>query len=556
MTEKRFNTPIEPFNMMDSEFLSALLAVWRETSRHATLPLAMAAMAAPVQRVWPGLQLTVRSFDRSLPGVVTVADSRHDAGQGETLSCSEDMLDKLQRWADRSRVQTRHELKSGEPLVLRALPGSASEESLVGGLADAQGGLGLLVGRLPDDTPVTALNREHFAALLEPFAAALATHAQLRELATLRNAAEAESERLRSRLGSGVGLDELVGTDGGLKAAFERIALVTKSDVPVLILGETGAGKEMVAREIHQRSRRREAPFIRVNCGAIPPELIDSELFGHERGSFTGATNQRRGWFERADRGTLLLDEIGDLPPAAQVRLLRVLQDGLIRRVGAEDDVKVDVRIIAATHRDLPYLIQEGQFREDLWYRLATFPIVLPPLRERPADIPALAAHFARRAASRFGLRLQLPKAADLALLSAYDWPGNVRELAAVMDRAAILGDGQSLEVATALGANPSSAARPGPARTINSVNPARDGGIATLDDAMRAHIALAISVTHGRIEGPHGAARLLDINPHTLRARMRKLRVSRHPHAETADVSGAARHARAALPISGDAQS
>ncbi len=278
---------------------------------------------------------------------------------------------------------------------------------------------------------------------------------QLRELATLRNAAEAAIERLRARLGSGAGLDELVGTDGGLKAVFERIALVAKSDVPVLILGETGAGKEMVAREIHQRSRRREAPFIRVNCGAIPPELIDSELFGHERGSFTGATSQRRGWFERADRGTLLLDEIGDLPPAAQVRLLRVLQDGLIRRVGGEDDIKVDVRIIAATHRDLPQLIQQGQFREDLWYRLATFPIVLPPLRERPADIPALAAHFARRAASRFGLRLQLPTAADLLLLSSYHWPGNVRELAAVLDRAAILGDGHGLEVATALGATP-----------------------------------------------------------------------------------------------------
>ena len=514
--------------MTDLEFQSTLLALWREAARHPSLGLAMAAMAAPVRRLWPALRLLVRGLDRGLPGVVTQADSASIEPASEPLLCTDDILERLQRWADRRRVQTRAELGAAEPLVVRALPAGAPGECLVGGLADEHGGLGLLVGINKDGAPFTAIARERFAALLEPFAAALATHIQLRELATLRNAAEAESERLRARLGSSAGLDELVGSDGGLRAVFERIALVSKSDVPVLILGETGAGKEMVAREIHQRSRRREAAFIRVNCGAIPPELIDSELFGHERGSFTGATSQRRGWFERADRGTLLLDEIGDLPPAAQVRLLRVLQDGLIRRVGGEDDIKVDVRIIAATHRDLPHLIQEGLFREDLWYRLATFPIVLPPLRERPADIPALAAHFARRAASRFGLRLQLPGAADLALLTAYEWPGNVRELAAVMDRAAILGDGQGLQMATALGATPTNAVPRAARRAPNNDIATRDGAIATLDQAMRAHIELALTATQGRIEGAHGAARLLDINPHTLRARMRKLAVTR----------------------------
>jgi transcriptional regulator with GAF, ATPase, and Fis domain len=524
--------------MTDLEFQPTLLAVWREAARHSSLALAMGAMVAPLRRQWPQLRLLIRGIDRALPGVVTQADSATIEPGSEPLPCSDDMLERLQRWADRKRVQTAAELKRAEPLVVRALPSAERDACLVGGLADEQGGLGLLIAVNESGASFSAVERERFAALLEPFAAALATHAQLRELATLRNAAEAESERLRSRLGSGAGLDELVGTDGGLKAAFDRIALVAKSDVPVLILGETGAGKEMVAREIHQRSRRREAPFIRVNCGAIPPELIDSELFGHERGSFTGATSQRRGWFERADRGTLLLDEIGDLPPAAQVRLLRVLQDGLIRRVGGEDDIKVDVRIIAATHRDLPHLIQEGQFREDLWYRLATFPIVLPPLRERPADIPALAAHFARRAANRFGLRLQLPGSEDLALLGAYDWPGNVRELAAVMDRAAILGDGQGLQIATALGATPGNPMRPGTLRAAPHATNHRDGGIATLDEAMRAHIEVALTATQGRIEGPHGAARLLDINPHTLRARMRKLGIARRPSSSGADAS------------------
>ena len=185
---------------------------------------------------------------------------------------------------------------------------------------------------------------------------------------------------------------------------MERVELVSKSDVPVLIFGETGSGKEVVARAIHNRSPRAKRPFIRVNCGAIPHELIDSQLFGHEKGAFTGATETRQGWFERADGGTLLLDELGELPLAAQVRLLRILQDGWLDRVGGQRPISVDVRIVAATHRDLPAMVAAGQFREDLWYRLAVFPIVLPPLRERREDIPELARHFAQRAATRFGL--------------------------------------------------------------------------------------------------------------------------------------------------------
>ncbi len=173
--------------------------------------------------------------------------------------------------------------------------------------------------------------------------------------------------------------------------------MVADSDVPVLILGETGSGKEVVARAIHERSERKTGPFLRVNCGAIPSELVDSELFGHERGSFTGASAQRRGWFERADGGTLFLDECGELPLAAQVRLLRILQDGTFMRVGGEDTLHVDVRVIAATHRDLQNMIERKTFRADLWYRLSVFPIRLPPLRERSGDIPALVDHFSNR---------------------------------------------------------------------------------------------------------------------------------------------------------------
>jgi transcriptional regulator with GAF, ATPase, and Fis domain len=276
----------------------------------------------------------------------------------------------------------------------------------------------------------------------------------------------------------------------------------------------------VIARAVHQRSDRRDGPFIRVNCGAIPRELIDSQLFGHEKGAFTGASELRRGWFERADGGTLFLDEIGELPPEAQVRFLRVLQDSFIERVGGGDPLRVDVRVIAATHRDLAGMVQSGTFREDLWYRIAVFPILLPPLRDRLDDIQSLAEHFAERAAHRFGLSRVLPTAADIELLRAYEWPGNIRELGAVIDRAAILGDGRTLEVKAALGfSGTASLARLTPSRaTVDQVLP--------LDAAMRQHIEQALVATQGRIDGRGGAAELLQINPHTLRSRMKKLQL------------------------------
>jgi hydrogenase-4 transcriptional activator len=312
----------------------------------------------------------------------------------------------------------------------------------------------------------------------------------------------------------------------------------------VLILGETGTGKELIARAIHARSRRAGGPVVRVNCGAIPPELLDSELFGHERGSFTGAVSTRKGWFERADGGTLFLDEIGELPLAAQVRLLRVLQDGTLERIGGQQQITVDVRIVTATHRNLGAMVAEGGFREDLWYRISVFPIRLPPLRERMEDIPTLAAHFARHAGLRLGGAYLVPSERDLALLHSYAWPGNVRELAAVVERAAILGNGKRLELEMALGATalaaaprpserpispragasaPGLAPRPGPNGTPGT-SAAAGERIATLDEAMVTHIERALAATYGRIEGPLGAARLLGVNPHTLRARMRKL--------------------------------
>jgi transcriptional regulator with GAF, ATPase, and Fis domain len=372
--------------------------------------------------------------------------------------------------------------------------------------------LGVLVVAGPDRVDSRVL-----ADVCEPVAAVLATENARRDLEQLRAAAEADKNAALARLQlRDIGV-AIVGADAGLKDVMRQVEQVAPTGAPVLILGETGSGKEVVARAIHERSDRARGPVLRVNCGAIPPELVDSELFGHERGSFTGAAAQRPGWFERADGGTLFLDEIGELPLAAQVRLLRVLQDGVFERVGGTRPLQVDVRVVAATHRDLAAMVARNQFREDLWYRINVFMIRLPPLRERQADIAALAEHFAERAGQRFGMGALHVTPAQLAHLQAYSWPGNVRELAAVIERAAILGEGRGLDIERALGVSPTGIAQP-----------ADRDRFPTLDEAMRLHIERALARAHGRIEGAHGAAKLLGLHPNTLRSRMEKLGIRR----------------------------
>lgn len=506
------------------KFRDVLLEVWREACRHIEIDQSTETIGRIVARHLPIRAIVVRRVDAERSVVETV-------GVGETggvredrewrHECSRDQLKQLESWCGYGRVSR---VRATEPVPAALhpiLPQPGETEVLVGPLgesADCRGVL-LLVGR--STSRFTDGHLQLADELLNPLSAALANDRQLRELTRLREAAEAQNRSLLTKLGRDRAGDTIVGADSGLKAVMDRIELVVGSDVPVLIFGETGTGKELVARTIHRRSPRSEGPVIRVNCGAIPPELIDSELFGHERGAFTGASESRRGWFERAHGGTLFLDEIGELPPSVQVRLLRVLQDGCLQRVGGEKTLHVDVRLVAATHRDLSAMVAEGTFREDLWYRIAVFPIVLPPLRERLDDIPELASHFARRAAVRFGLAEVAPGEDDLRLLRSYPWPGNVRELGTVIDRAAILGDGRTLEIAAALGVAPVSLRKPAADRAAASAGSA---SIAPLDEAIRLHIEAALVRTGGRVEGPHGAARLLNVNPHTLRSKMRKL--------------------------------
>lgn len=510
------------------QFSNIVIAVWKEACRHIEIAESTSRIAEILRLRLPVDRLVVRRLDANRGSVETVAfsDPKDRSISFERTEISPSECKRALAWIRHGRTarwRTGRRASKDASQVATLVPEEIEDLAHIVPLRSEQDTLGVLVVEARDGLPFSADHARTIASLKEPFAAALENSERLHELRALREAAEADKRSLLRRLGRDELVDEIVGADGGLKNVLERIELVATSDVPVLILGETGSGKEVIARAIHSRSPRRMAPFIRVNCGALPPELIDSELFGHEKGAFTGAASARRGWFERADEGTLFLDEIGELPKAAQVRLLRVVQEGTFDRVGGELPRKVNVRIVTATHRDLPAMVQAGQFREDLWYRIAVFPVVLPPLREHKQDIPALAAHFAKRAAKRFGLPLQMPSSENMTLLESYDWPGNIRELASVIDRAAILGDGQRLEIARALGA-PSTAWAPvaGPA----SSSPTAMSEVVSLDIAMRQYIEGVLRQTRGRIEGKHGAADLLKINPHTLRARMRKLQI------------------------------
>jgi formate hydrogenlyase transcriptional activator len=284
----------------------------------------------------------------------------------------------------------------------------------------------------------------------------------------------------------------------------------------VLIRGETGTGKELIARALHELSPRRDRTFVKLNCAAIPTGLLESELFGHEKGAFTGAISQKVGRFELAHQGTLLLDEVGDIPPELQPKLLRVLQEQEFERLGGTKTIKVDVRLVAATHRDLARLVADGRFREDLYYRLNVFPLVLPPLRERRDDIPRLVRHFTQRFARRMGRRIETIPTAVMDALVRYPWPGNIRELQNVIERAVILSPGPSLQV-------PPADLQPPPTQPRASA-----AAPSTLADAERDHILGVLRETGWVLSGPEGAAARLGMKRTTLQSKMKKLGISR----------------------------
>jgi DNA-binding NtrC family response regulator len=342
-------------------------------------------------------------------------------------------------------------------------------------------------------------------------------NARLREEIEAHQRSRAVIHCLEDEIRTGHDFREIIGRSPSLARLLDQLSLVAATESTVLVLGETGTGKELVARAIHDRSPRRERPLVKVNCAALPRELVESELFGHEKGAFTGATQQRRGRFELADGGTLFLDEVGELPLEAQAKLLRVLQEQEFERVGGTRTLRADVRLIAATNRDLGRRAEAGEFRPDLFYRLNVFPVTVPALRERREDIPPLIAHFLAKTARKLGRSFEGVAPSFLERALGYDWPGNVRELENVVERAAILSRGSMLDAKEPFGAP----AAPAPARP-DAPAPAVVSG--TLEDVERAHIQRVLAQTRWVIEGEQGAALALGLNPSTLRGRMRKL--------------------------------
>ena len=343
-------------------------------------------------------------------------------------------------------------------------------------------------------------------------------NAQLQAEIEANQRARAIVHYLEDEIRAGHNLHEIVGRSACFRLLLDQVALVAPTDSTVLILGETGTGKELIARAIHDQSTRRDGPLVKVNCAALPRELVESELFGHEKGAFTGATQQRRGRFELADGGTLFLDEIGELSLEAQAKLLRVLQEKEFERVGGTRTLRSDARLIAATNRDLHARVRNGEFRSDLFYRLNVFPVVVPPLRERRSDIPPLIARFLEKSSRNLGKVFDGISAEFRERAMTYEWPGNVRELENVIERAAILSRGPLLEP---LGW---SLTREHDELLAGAAMQASDASLKTLLDLEREHIQRALEQTRWVVEGSHGAARALGVNPSTLRGRMRKL--------------------------------
>jgi formate hydrogenlyase transcriptional activator len=332
------------------------------------------------------------------------------------------------------------------------------------------------------------------------------------ELHQLKNQLEAENIYLQQELQLDQKSGEIVGQSDTIKYVLFKINQVAPTDSTVLITGETGTGKELVARAIHGASSRRDRPLIKVNLAALSPTLIESELFGHEKGAFTGAVGRKQGRFELANGGTLFLDEIGELPPELQVKLLRAIQENEFERIGGSKTIKVDVRLIAATNRNLKLEVEQGTFREDLWYRLNVYPITMPPLRQRKEDIPLLVEHFVSTYTKKSGKTISSVSPRAMQSLQAHSWPGNVRELANVIERAVIHTPGSVLQVVD----------------HFEQVAPSTLPPTQTLEEVERDYIIRTLENTGWRIEGPFGAAKILGLNPSTLRTRMAKLGIQR----------------------------
>jgi formate hydrogenlyase transcriptional activator len=337
------------------------------------------------------------------------------------------------------------------------------------------------------------------------------------EIADLKARLQAENIYLQEEIKTEHNFEEIIGQSQPVQRLLRELEQVAPTEATVLIQGETGTGKELLARAIHDRSRRKDRPLVKVNCGSIPAGLVESELFGHEKGAFTGAIQRRIGRFELAHGGTIFLDEVTELPLDTQVKLLRVLQEGEFERIGSNQTIKVDVRVIAATNRDVKEIVRQGMFRSDLFYRLNVFPLVVPPLRERKADIHLLVNFFLSRFGKKLGKEVRGISQKSMECLAGYSWPGNIRELQNVVERAVVLAGGPIVNVDESM---------------VRSDGPASDPTVDTLENVERNHILRALNETDWVVHGRKGAAEILGINPSTLRSRMEKLGIKKQQRA------------------------
>jgi len=447
------------------------------------------------------------------------------------------------RWTEETRqwliASSREELRERFPVTFDVMKRAGMQSLCAIPLLSAERSLGVLFFMAAREAAFHQLRRDLLDQVGSAVAVALDNCLAYEEVRDLRDRLARENVYLQEEIRREHPFEELVGSSPTLLAALRKVEQVAPVNTSVLIVGETGTGKELIARAIHNRSTRRDRPLVKVNCSAISAGLVESELFGHVKGAFTGALERRVGRFELADGGTIFLDEIGELPLETQVKLLRVLQEQEFEPVGSSKTVRVDVRVIAATNRDLQEAMRTGRFRPDLFYRLNVFPIEVPPLRERRADIPQLVMFFVSRFSRNLGKRITTLTPDAMQRLSAYEWPGNVRELQNVIERAVVLCEGPVLEIdpdlaplsaATSHGSQPvmPSGSADGPAANeLAGVRAAAPDDIAPLEEIERRHILAALESTAGVIHGPKGAARILKLHPNTLRSRMEKLGIT-----------------------------
>ena len=548
---KEARTELEPLQAAEQlrglrEEMEVLLAVNRAIGRHLERDELFGALAACLRNVFEtdrfGIELPIEG-ERLQGQLLTPSGEKKQPTRVKVLPAQGTACN----WVLQNRKwlvsATREELRERFPLTFEVMTNENMESLCAMPLVSDDRARGVLFFMAARKEAYGGLRRGLLEQVTGAVAVALDDCLAHEEVRRLRDQLAAENAYLQEEIQSEHNFQEIVGNSPALLALLKPVDQVAPTNATVLIYGETGTGKELIARAIHDRSERRGRPLVKVNCGAISAGLVESELFGHVKGAFTGAIQRRTGRFELANGGTLFLDEVSELPPETQVKLLRVLQEGEFEPVGSSHTVRVDVRVIAASNIDLAGAVTAGRFRSDLFYRLNVFPLRMPPLRDRGSDICDLAMFFLTRFAKKFGKRIESISEETLSRLAAYSWPGNVRELQNIIERAVILCTGPVLRVDQELLSVAPSANSVGVQAMAATTLPTSYSSAApsdvppetappmTLEDAERRHILTALKQTKGVIDGPNGAAKILSVHPNTLRSRMKRLGIHRPSH-------------------------